>query len=145
MKIKDATKKDRLKISKLNIAEPYYKFNPANKAKEPIPIEKPRFKNIILVAREKEQIIGFILANFIHYCTSRYGYIEELYVNKENRNKGVGSALIKEVMKKFKMLKVEAVFVSTAKENKESIKLYQRLGFKLCKGLWFYWNPKEAL
>lgn len=140
MKIRNATLKDKAKISEL-----YYELHPERKPKKLVPIEKSKFKNILLVAEENKQLTGFIWANFIQYGFSKFGYIEELFVKKEFRNKRIGRSLVKSIMKRFEDLKVAAVFVTTEKENKEAISLYQKLGFKLCKGPWFYWNPKKKL
>ncbi|MHA2313439.1 MAG: GNAT family N-acetyltransferase [Candidatus Thorarchaeota archaeon] len=143
MKIRVATKKDKLDLSKIHISEPYYVFNPKAKSKKSIPLDKPIFKNIILVARDGKRIIGFVLANFIHYNIFRYGYIEELYVDKDSRRKGVGTSLIKAMMKKLKDLNVGYVLIGTDKNNKKAIELYKGAGFKSCDDLWFYWDPKE--
>jgi len=140
MKIRNATIKDKKDITNL-----YHELYPGRKIKKLLPIEKTKFKSFIFVAEENKQIVGFIWANFIQYAFSKFGYIEELFVKKQFRSKGIGRSLVKTIMKKFKDLKVAAVFVTTEKENKEAIELYQKLGFKLCKGPWFYWNPREGL
>jgi len=142
LKIRSATKKDKLEISRLNISEPYYEFHPTKKSRGPIPIDKPRIESIILVAREDGKLKGFVLANFMQHLIYRFGYIEELYINKDSRRKGIGSSLIKAVMKKLKDLKVGLVFIGTDKENKNAIRLYKNAGFKLYEDLWFYWDPK---
>jgi len=138
MKIRNATLKDKAKISKL-----YYELYPKRRPKKLIPIEKSKFKKILLIAEENKQETGFIWSTFVQYGISKFGYIEDLYVKKEFRNKGIAGSLVKSTMKKFKELKVETVFVSTKKENKNAIKLYKKLGFKLSKGPWFYWSPNK--
>lgn len=140
MKIRNATIKDKKDITNL-----YCELYPDRKIKKLLSIEKTKFKSFILVAEVGKQIVGFIWANFVQYGFSKFGYIEELFVKKEFRNKGIGRSLVKAIMKKFKDLKVAAVFVTTEKENKEVISLYKKLSFKLSKGPWFYWNPKEDL
>tara|TARA_Y100000031_G_C8161461_1_gene357214 strand:- start:502 stop:915 length:414 start_codon:yes stop_codon:yes gene_type:complete len=137
LKIRNATIKDKVNISRL-----YYELYPKKKPKKIIPINKLKFKNILLVAEEKRKIIGFVWANFIQYGFSKFGYIEELFINKKFRKSGIASSLIKSALKKFRNLKVEVVFVTAEKENKKAIKLYKKLKFKVCKGLWFYWSPK---
>jgi len=145
MKIRNFAQKDKKTVSEL-----YYELHPVEEKERKekcslIPIEKSRLKTILLVVEEKDQIIGFVWGNLIVYGFFRYGTIDELFVKKEFRNKGIGSSLVKAIMKKFKGLKTKVVFVATEKENKEAIELYKKLGFKLCKGPWFYWNPKEGM
>ncbi|HAF07105.1 MAG: GNAT family N-acetyltransferase [bacterium] len=145
MKIRKFTQKDKRVVSEL-----YYNLHPVEeKGKKEkgllIPVEKSKLKTILLVAEENARVVGFIWGNLIIYGFFRYGIVEELFVKKEFRNKGIGRSLVKEIMKQFKRLKVKVVFVTTEKENKEAIDLYKELGFKLDKAPWFYWNPKEGI
>jgi len=137
MKIREARLKDQKDITEL-----YYQLYPKRRQKRSLPIKKFNAKSFLLVAEKKKKIIGFIWSTFINYGTSKFGYIEELFVKKEFRNKGIGTTLVKNIMKKMKKLKIAALFVTTEKENREAIKLYRNLGFKKCKGSWLYWNPK---
>ena len=143
MRIRNFTQKDKKIISEL-----YYELHPIEEKEKRkkgllVPVEKSRLKTILLVAEENNRVEGFIWGNLIVYGFFRYGTIEELFVKKEFRNKGIGRSLVKEIMKQFKNFKVKAVLVATDKENKEAIELYKKLGFKLCKGPWFYWSPKK--
>jgi len=136
MKIRKATLQD-----KNNISELYYELHPA-KRKMLIPIERSKIKSIIFVAEGKKQIAGFIWANFIQYGFFKYGCVEELFVKKEFRKRGTATFLIRKAMKEFTKLRVKVLFVTTEKKNREAIKLYKKLGFKLSRGPWFYWNPR---
>jgi ribosomal-protein-alanine N-acetyltransferase len=145
MRIRNFTKKDKKIVSEL-----YYELHPIEEKEKKrkgllVPVEKSKLKTILLVAEENSRVVGFIWGNLIIYGFFRYGTIEELFVKKEFRNKGIGRSLVKQIMKRFKNFKVKVVFVTTEKENKEAIDLYKKLGFKLCKGPWFYWNPKEGI
>jgi len=119
------------------------KTDPERKRKRIIQIEKFNAKNFLLVAEENKRVIGFIWATFINYGFSRFGYIEELFVKNEFRNKGIGTALVKNIMKIMKKLKVDALFVTTEKRYKDAIKLYKNLEFRMCKGPWFVWTYKR--
>ncbi len=146
MKIRNATSKDKRGISEL-----YYKLYPIEEKERKekgllVPIQKSKLKSILLVAEENKKVIGFIWGHFIVYGFFKYGTIDELFCEKEFRNKGVGKELIKIIIKKFKNLNAKIVLVGTEKENKEAINLYQKSGFKLGKeSLWFYWNSKKNL
>ena len=146
MRIRNATKKDKRGVSDL-----YYELHPVeervNKEKGLlVPIEKSKIKPILLVAEENKQIVGFIWAHFIQYGFFKYGTIDELFVKKESRGKGIGSSLLKKAIKKLQNLKAKIILVGTEKENKEAIKLYKKVGFELGeRSLWFYWNPKKKV
>lgn len=58
-----------------------------------------------------------------------YVTITVLFVNKNMRGKGIGSALVKKVIKHYKG-KVTNIYVDTLLKNKKAINLYQSLGFK---------------
>lgn len=122
MKIRTATLKDKKEISEL-----YYQLYPEKK-KKIIPIKKFDAKNFLLVAEEGKEIIGFIWGNFISYGIDKFGYIEELFVKEKFRGKGIGTALVKTIIKKFKKLKAAALFVTT---DRETAKFYKKLGFKI--------------
>jgi len=138
MKIRKAKLKDKKQITEL-----YYQLYPKRKRKGIIPIEKFNAKSSLLVAEKKKKIVGFIWATFINYGFSKFGYIEELFIKKEFRNKGIGTSLVKNIMKKIKKEKVAVLFVTTGKKNKKAIKLYKNLGFKVTGGYWFYWTYKK--
>ena len=144
MKIRKATKKDKKRISEL-----YYQLHPieekGNKEKGLlVPIEKSIMNPILLVAEENRKIVGLIWAHFMQYGFFKYGSIDELFVEEDSRGKGIGSKLIEEAVKKLQKMKAKIILVGTEKENKEAIKLYQKVGFELGENsLWFYWSPKK--
>ena len=106
-----------------------------------IPFDYCDFKNILLIAEDDEKIIGFIWGNFIAFGLGRYGYMEDLYVNKKHRNTGVAKSLITASKEEFKKLNVATVFVTTEKGNKPAINLFLKEEFERCPGPWFYWIP----
>jgi len=144
LKIRKAMKKDKKAISEL-----YYELHPVEEKENKekgllVPIEKSKIKPILLVAEENNQIVGFVWAHFIQYGFFKYGTIDELFVKKEFRGKGIGTALLKKVIQKLENLKVKIIVVDTDKDNKEAIRLYKKVGFKLGKkGVTFYWVPKK--
>jgi len=146
MRIRSAAKKDKKGISEL-----YYELHlveeKENKEKGlSVPIEKSKIKSVLLVAEEDKKIAGFVWAYFIQYGFFKYGTIDELFVKKEFRRRGVGSTLLKKAIKKLQNFKAKIILVGTEKENKEAIKLYKDVGFELGeKSLWFYWNSKKGV
>jgi len=135
VKIRRAVRKDQKSISKLyNLLYPH-------KKKKLLPL-KSRIKSLIYLADVNKQVVGFIWANFIQYGISRFGYIDELFVKKEFRNQGIGRRLVRIVLKDLKKMNTDAVFVTTEKQARTAIDMYKKVGFKKCKGLWFYYKGK---
>lgn len=134
MKIREAQPKDKKDISSL-----YYQLYPKHKGlKKTLPIENFQARSLLFVAEEKSRVVGFIWGTFINYGISKYGYIDELFIKKEFRRKKIGTSLVKSVVKEFKKLKVWALFVSIDKGGKITPSFYRELGFKPCRGHWFY-------
>lgn len=140
MKMRKASTKDRKKITDLYLGLYPHLKNKYRKKK--IPLES-KIKKIILLAEDKKDIVGFCWANFVQYGFSRFGYIEELFVSKGSRNKGIGTNLVRGVVKELKKLKVAAIFVTTSKKNRKAIKIYKSVGFKLTNGQWLFWSAKK--
>lgn len=144
MKIRKATKRDKKAVSEL-----YYELHPVEEKENKkkgllVPIEKSKIKPILLLAEKNGEIIGFVWAHFIQYGFFKYGSIDEFFVKKEFRRRGIGTNLLKKVIEKLEKLNPKIILVGTEKGNKEAIKLYQKIGFELGRrSLWFYWNPKK--
>ncbi len=142
MKIRDATERDREAVSEL-----YYELHPEEERERKekgmlVPL-RGSLKTVLLVAEEGGEVVGFIWGNLITYGFFRYGMIEELFVKKEFRNRGIGRSLVREILNRFKRLKAEVVLVTTDPENKKAADLYEKTGFKPCRGPWFFWTPED--
>ena len=134
MKIRQASKKDETSISEM-----FYKLYPNFKVKkDPITIKSIGARCITLVAEDKNKISGFIIGTVITYGPCKYGYVEELFVDKSSRRKGIGKKLIDELLQKFKKLNTWAIFVMTVKNDPVAQSFYKKAGFKKSKGLWLY-------
>jgi len=131
------------------VSELYYELHPIEEkeGKEKglvIPLQSSKIKNILFVAEDNRKIIGFILSNLISYGDFKYGSIDEFFVKKTFRGKGIGTSLLKKAIKELEKLNPKLILVGTEKANKEAIKMYQKVGFKVGKeSLWFYWHPKK--
>ena len=97
--------------------------------------------NILLVAKEEENVIGFL-----------YGYIEQrkgsklpvahlafLYVDEQHRNKGVATSLIDNFLDQLKNSGIEIVEVKSFVNNVAAKSLYQKYGFDT---LWLNYRKK---
>lgn len=131
MEISIAEIKDYSKITEL-----YYKLYP-DKVNEIKAFEGVSLKSQIFVAKNDNQIIGFILTTFVSYARSNAGYIEELFVCDDVRGRGIGSALVKKALEWQKNANSEVVFVTTD----EAQEFYKRVGFReLGKNSWLCYS-----
>lgn len=134
MQIIEASHSDFNKVTDL-----YYKLYPNRKKANLVHMKSPILKSKILIAKEADKIEGFILATFVSYAKSKFGYIEELVVDEKARGRQIGSKLVKRILSWEKELGAEVVFVITD----EAMKFYKRLGFKYTKKYtWLLWTPK---
>ena len=108
-----------------------------------IPIDNYNFISKIFIAQEQNEKIGFIWINFIEYGESKYGYIEDLYVEPLFRNKGHGTMLVKKAKNFFLEKSAMAVFVSLKGNNDNIVKFYHKQEFNECEGLWFHFSKKN--
>ena len=85
------------------------------------------------IAKENNKSIGFIITTCICYAESRAGYIEELFVANDSRNRGIGKKLVSKALRWQRDMYSEVVFVTTD----EAQEFYKELGFKeLRKNSW---------
>lgn len=83
-------------------------------------------KNMILLAKSPEKIIGFAFLN----CDRGGGVqVSWLGVDKSFRQKGIGSSLLKEIEKHARQHQCHFIYLWT--ENKNNIKFYQKRGYYL--------------
>jgi ribosomal protein S18 acetylase RimI-like enzyme len=136
MKISKAALKNQRDISDL-----YKKFHPTRNYRILRPLERFNAKNIVLIAEENKKIIGFVCSALIDYDFYKYGYIEELFVERSFRKKGVGTSLIKSTVNEMRKMGANTIFVTTKKGNRGAIRLYKNLGFTDDKkNKWFFQN-----
>jgi [ribosomal protein S18]-alanine N-acetyltransferase len=79
-----------------------------------------------LVAGEDKQIVGFILAEE----NPPLAHIITLDVSLEKRRSGLGSALLREMEKRFRYHEVRSVLLETAVDNESGIAFWQHHGYR---------------
>lgn len=94
--------------------------------------EQRRSYAIKLTACKFEHVIGwvylYIVYNDLH--EEPYGLMENLFVEDAHRGKGVGTALIKEVLEEAKARKCYKVIAQSRHSKAELHALYERFGFR---------------
>lgn len=85
-----------------------------------------------LVARTQESLIGWVLVDrsldwFTH---KEIGWISDVYVKQEFRQKGIAKSLIEQSLVEFKQLGYNDVRLNVFSFNQKAISLYEKIGFK---------------
>ncbi len=86
-------------------------------------------KKKLIVIKEKESIIGLGEAEIKDFDKTK-AEITKIYIDKNNRKKGLGSKLMKELLKWLKKKKVKSVTGGIFIKNEASINLCKKFGFK---------------
>ncbi len=93
----------------------------------------------ILIAKENNQIIGF--------CNGNYDcgifWLDWIGTDKKHRRKGTAIALIEELEKQLKIENIPKIWCDSRKNNKESIKLLKKLGFKKITTIKHHWYGED--
>jgi len=78
------------------------------------------------IAEIDDQVVGYQIST----CSSNVGHLARLAVDPAYQNKGVGSALLGDVLDQFQRQGIVQVTVNTQLRNKASLELYEKFGFK---------------
>lgn len=81
------------------------------------------------VAEKDKQVVGFVEAEIVDTNPDTV-IIHNLFVKKEYRHQGIGTALVDFIEDLFKKKGVSKIRLWVARQNTEAEKLYQKLGFK---------------
>ncbi len=143
MVIQKATKNDWIGIHKLfQEVHDHHLNGTINTFKDVDPFTKEEFEeslkdknSIILVAKEKEDVIGFVLAQIIEKEGRHTKFKKSLHINtigtkKGSHNQGIGSSLINEIKRIAKENKCDNINLSVWSFNDNAIKFYKHHGFK---------------
>ena len=96
-------------------------------------------QDVLLVAEDGSKIMGFIMTQ-VHGPTGK-ATIENIYVDKLFRGRGIGLKLLKECLKCLKEKRVAYVCAMVKTENEPTLKFFESLGFK--KGYNFAWMEAD--
>ncbi|MCK5321322.1 GNAT family N-acetyltransferase [Candidatus Pacearchaeota archaeon] len=140
MKIRKATKKD-LKAYKIMRAASMEYFSKISGEKIRSSLDKGikeefemylsrRDKNLLIfeVRREIAGYMGYMIKKTKY---KNFAYLEDVFIKKKFRGQGYGNKLVKYFMKIAKEKGIEKMGLGTRVENKNAIKLYKKLGFKV--------------
>lgn len=135
LKIREATSKDtKLILEFIKKLAKYEKLLHKVSATE-ASLKKSIFKNKeaeVLIAEYNKEPVGFALfyKSYSTFLGQANMYLEDIFVNEDMRNKGIGLAMFKVLTKIAKQRKYQRFEWSCLKWNKPSLQFYNRIGAK---------------
>ncbi len=94
-------------------------------------ISNPNY--LYLIAESENESLGFItfhIQNLLHHC-GLVGEIQEFFIDKNHRGKGVGRKLIDGIVRYSEQNNLKSIEVTTNKKRVENVAIYENLGFTL--------------
>ena len=86
-----------------------------------------------LVACDGAEVVGFVSS--VRYLGLLHGegegdaFINDLVVAESHRNRGIGTDLVRELARRLRLERIDALEVGTKRANKGAIRFYLRAGF----------------
>ena len=80
-----------------------------------------------IVAMEEGNILGYASIHYIKKITRKSGIIEDVVVKENQRGKGIGKLLVKNIIEKAKKNNCDKIILSSSEKN---LKFYEKLGFQ---------------
>lgn len=96
-------------------------------------------RNLVLVANKDNHIIGFLIAEI--WVKKRYSFINDIFIDKKYRKKGIATQLMKSYETICKKLKLRTIIGLVLTTNKKMHNLKEKLGYK--RGNIFYLYEKK--
>ncbi|MEX0569134.1 MAG: ribosomal protein S18-alanine N-acetyltransferase [Candidatus Njordarchaeota archaeon] len=97
---------------------------------------------IFLVAEYHKKIVGYICAS-IEIYDGPCGHIISIAVHPNYRRKGIGSALIKELINRLKKIDIKMVYLECRVSNEAAIEFYKKHGFEIKERVPHYYSNSE--
>ena len=80
-----------------------------------------------IVAMEEGNVLGYASIHYIKKITRKSGIIEDVVVKGNQRGKGIGKLLVKNLIEKAKKNNCDKIILSSSEKN---LKFYEKLGFQ---------------
>ncbi|MEM3556486.1 MAG: ribosomal protein S18-alanine N-acetyltransferase [Conexivisphaerales archaeon] len=107
------------------------------------------FPDGFLVVKLNDKIVGYEmnrlergLSNF-GFNFVKKGHVVSIAVMEDHRNKGLGTALLKESMNKMKEKGCSEIYLEVRVSNEPALKLYKKLGFSIIRTIAYYYSDGE--
>ena len=80
-----------------------------------------------IVAVEEGNVLGYASIHYLKKITRKSGIIEDVVVKENQRGKGIGKLLVKNLIEKAKKNNCDKIILSSSEKN---LKFYEKLGFQ---------------
>jgi len=90
-------------------------------------------RNVFLIAEEDKKIAGYLIGTLFKEPWQRMGYVDDLFILKNFRKRGIAKLLVKEFIKIVKKEGLEKCSLGLIAKNKKALSLYSSLGFKIAR------------
>jgi ribosomal protein S18 acetylase RimI-like enzyme len=87
-------------------------------------------KGNIFIEEIKNKIVGYLIGTIEKNNYENFGYIEEIFISKDFRKKGISTKLKNEFIKVLKSKKIKLCRIEVSPKNKAK-KVYKKWGFKI--------------
>lgn len=89
----------------------------------------------VIIVEAEGKVIGYLCGSikinpYPFRIASRFAKLNNMFIGKKFRNKGIGEKMVKEFLKWCKEKKADHISVNAFAKNKKAINFYQKLGFK---------------
>ncbi|MDR6123372.1 ribosomal protein S18 acetylase RimI-like enzyme [Bacillus sp. SLBN-46] len=120
----------------------YEQASDLNAAKEFLKERIVNEESVIFVALEDNEALGFVqlYPSFSSVSMKRSWVLNDLYVKKQARGKGVGENLINTALHFAKETGAKGVLLETGKENINAQRLYEKIGFVKETNYFYYYT-----
>lgn len=88
-------------------------------------------KEVILVAELKDKIVAYIHGMIFKNLYSKGGWVEDIFVLREYRKRGIATDLINEFIALLNKKGYKKIHLSVNVKNKKALSLYKKLGFEM--------------
>jgi len=103
------------------------------------------YNTIALVAKTDNDIPGFIISQLDVEENNEFGHIITINVAPKHRRQGTATKLLNEMEKLLKQKGINQCRLEVREDNKQAIKLYQKLGYQTVSILENYYGKKHGL
>ena len=99
-------------------------------------------ESVAFIALDGKNPLGFVqlYPSFSSVGMKRSWILNDLYVKKEARGKGVGENLLKKAIEFAKETGAKGLFLETTNDNYNAQRLYEKIGFKKEANYFYYYS-----
>jgi len=92
-------------------------------------------KDIIIIAQDDDQIIGFIQFGTVSYdsfpTSNKDMELKKIYIDKNYQGKGIGKKLMNAMLTHNRLNDIENIYLDVFAKNEEALGLYKKFGFQV--------------